>query len=157
MKSKQNFSMSKTKITAKQVVERYHERYIQYENAFAKDPFSASDMQNELKVLATSDIDTDSEDFLNKMIKIVIEKPQKSADVNNAALKFAHSVEFYLLIKDKDLPENIKQDYERLPIRATNKAYYSIEGGKFIENEKLEVTDEMRAYFKTSIEQYKKM
>ncbi len=67
-----------------------------------------------------------------------------SEAINNAALKFAYFVDFYLLSEDEDLPENIMQDYENLPIRATIKTYYSIKDGKFVENEKLEVTEEMR-------------
>jgi hypothetical protein len=149
--------MSKNKTSARQVVERYHERYLEYETAFAKDPFNANDIQKELEKLATSNVDLDSDEFLNKMIPLVIEKPQKGADVNNAALKFSYYVDFYLLTEKDDLPENIMQDYEKLPIRDSIKTYYSIKDGNFVENEKLVVTEDMRVYFKTLIKEYKKM
>lgn len=145
--------MSKNKITALQVVERYHKRYLEYETAFNKNPFNREDLQNKLKDIVASNIDTDSEEFTSQMMEIMIEKPQKRAEVNNAALKFCLFTDFYLLTQEEDLPEDILKDYESLPIKNDIKSFYSVKDGDFVRNEDQEISNEMKNYFKEIIKQ----
>lgn len=145
--------MSKSKITPLQVVERYHKRYLEYEAAFNKNPFNREDLQKKLQDIVESGVDTDSEEFSTEMMEIVIEKPQKRAEVNNAALKFSLFVDFYLLTEEVDLPESILKDYESLPIKNDIKSLYSVKDGDFVRNEEQEVSEDMKNYFKAIIKQ----
>lgn len=145
--------MSKNKLTPLEVVERYHGRYIEYEKAFSNNPFNEEELQKQLKKIVESNIDTDSDEFMDKMIDIVIEKPQKRADVNNAAFKFCLYTDFYLLTQEEELPEEILKDYNALPIKDSIKTFFSIKNGEFVKNEKEEVSDEMRLYFKKIVAQ----
>ena len=147
--------MSKNKLTPLEVVERYHGKYLEFESAFNKNPFNQGDLQKKLKELADSNIDVDSEEFQNKMIDLVVEKPQKRADVNNAAFKFVMYTDFYLLTQEEELPEKILKDYNSLPIKDQIKTNFSIKDGEFVRNEKQEVTDDMRKFFKDIINQLK--
>ena len=147
--------MSKNKLTPLEVVERYHKRYLEYEAAFNKDPFTEEQRQKEVLKIAKSDIDIDSEEFIEKMVETMIDKPYKIADVNNAASKFIMFADFYLLTQEEELPEEIKKDYDALPIKDSIKTYFSIKDGEFIKNEKEEDTEEMKNYFKALIQQIK--
>lgn len=147
--------MSKSKLTPLEVVERYHSKYLEYEAAFNKDPFSEDDLRKQLEEVALSDIDTESDDFLDKMMEIVIAKPRKRADVNNAAFKFSLFTDFYSLTNENPLPDKILKDYDALPIKDNIKTYYSIKDGNFVKNEKEEITEDMRDFFKKQVEYYK--
>lgn len=145
--------MSENKITPLQVVQRYHERYLSYEEAFNKDPFSEQDMRKELEKVATTDVDVESDEFLEKMLDIIVEKPQRRIEVNNAALKFCLFVDFYILTQEEELPDNILKDYNNLPVKDSLKSFYSVANGKFVKNEEIEITDDMKQYFKQVIQQ----
>lgn len=144
------------RLTPLAVVEKYHAKYIEYEVAFNNDDTNKEDTEAQLRNLIESDIDEESEEFMNTVINIMVEKPQKKSDVNNAAFKFLMYTDFYILTQEKPLPENILEDYNSLPIRENIKTYYSVEGEKFVKNEKEEITSEMRDYFKAVITQLKK-
>lgn len=143
------------KITPLEVVERYHTRYLEYEAAFNKAPFSEKERQEEVVKIAKSNIDLDSQEFIDKMSEAMITKTYKIADVNNSAAKFAMFVDFYLLTEEKELPENILNDYNNLPIKNSIKTYFSIKDGEFVRNEKVEIDDETKARFKLLITQIK--
>lgn len=149
--------MSKKKIkpTPLEVVELYYSRYLEYENAFSKNPFSEKDRQQEVVDIANSGIDTDSDEFMDKMIEAMIDKPRKVADVNNAAAKFAMYTEFFLLTQEDELPENIQKDFDSLPIKDMIKTHFSIKDGEFVRNEDMKVDQETKDYFKAMIEQIK--
>ncbi len=85
------------------------------------------------------------------MVDVVVEKPQKRADVNNAAFKFALFTDFYMMTNEEELPENVMKDYNNLPIKDSIKTFYSIKDGKFVRNEEQEITDEMKNFFKALI------
>lgn len=127
--------MSDKKLDALSVVERYHKRYLEYEAAFNNDPFDESKVHERLKEVANSGVDFDSEEFENTVVDLMVEKPTRRADVNNAALRFFLYAEFYQLTQDSDLPEEIKKDFDNLPIAQDLKPFYSIKGGKFVRNE----------------------
>ena len=143
------------KNTLIQVVERYHKRYLEYETAFNKNPFSQEELMLEVKKMADTDADIDDPIILDKMIDIVIEKPQKKADVNTSAIKFMLAADFYYQITDEELPPHIQKDYEDLPIRKEMKTFYSIENGDFIKNESTEVDENMKNYMKSILGQIK--
>lgn len=148
--------MSENKtLTPLEVVERYHQRYLEYETAFNNDPFSDKDLRDKLDEIVKSNIDTESEEFLDKMVDIVVEKPQRRVEVNNAALKFSLFVDFYLLTQEEDLPDNIMEDYNSLPIKDSLKSFFSVKDGKFVRNEKQEVSPDMKKYFKDIVFQLK--
>lgn len=147
--------MSKDRLTPLEVVERYYEKYLQYEAAFNKNPFSEKERQEEVVKLAKSDIDLESQEFLDKMAELMIDKAYKVADVNNSAAKFVISVDFYILTQEDDLPENIMKDYEALPIKDTLKSYFSVKDGEFVRNEELVIDEETKNYFKAIIKQIK--
>lgn len=143
------------KLTPLEVIERYHQRYLDYENAFNKEPFNEGDLQKKVMEIAKSGIDLESEEFENQMVDLVVDKPQKRADVNNAAFKFALFTDFYLLTQEEELPEKILKDYDALPIKDSIKSVFSVEDGKFVKNEETEVSDDMRNFFKAIIQQTK--
>jgi hypothetical protein len=145
------------RMTPLAVVEQYHEKYLEYENAFNNDSGNREEIEMQLKKLIDLGLDEESEEFNNKMVDIMIDKPQKQSDVNNAAYKFYLFTEFYILTQEEALPENIKKDYESLPIKDNIKNYFSIESGKFVKNQENGLTDNMRDYFKSVVEQVKKM
>lgn len=145
--------MSESKLTPKEVVELHHQRYIDYETAFNKAPVNDEDTQEKLIEIVESGIDTDSEEFLDKMLDLVIERPQKRSDVNNAAFKFILFTDFYLLTQDEELSKDIMNDYNSLPIKDNIKSYFSVENEKFVKNEKQEITPEMKNFFKEVIRQ----
>lgn len=147
--------MSKSKLTPLEVVERYHEKYLQYETAFNKNPYSEKERQEEVVKLAKSDIDLESQEFLDKMADLMIDRSYKIADVNNAASKFVMFVDFFLLTQEEELPENIMKDYDALPIKENIKTYFSIKDGEFVRNEDLVLDDETKNYFKAIIKQIK--
>jgi hypothetical protein len=144
-----------SRLTPLAVVEKYHAKYLEYETAFNKESSNKADMEAELVSLLDSELDEDSDEFMNKMIDIMIDKPQKKSDVNNSAYKFYLYADFYLLTQEDPLPENIQKDYDSLPIKDSIKTYFSVEGEKFVKNEKEDITDEMRAYFKAVVNQVK--
>lgn len=127
--------MSDKKLSPLSVVERYHQRYLEYEAAFNSDPFDENQVQGKLKEVIESGVSFDSEEFENTVVDLMIEKPTRRTDVNNAALRFYLYAEFYLLTQDEDLPENIKKDFDNLPIAEGLKSFYSVKGGKFVRNE----------------------
>jgi len=145
------------RMTPLAVVEQYHEKYLEYENAFNSDSGSREDIEEELKKLIDSGLDEESEEFNSKMVDIMIDKPQKQSDVNNAAYKFYLFAEFYILTQEEELPENIKKDYASLPIKDNVKTYFSVEAGKFVKNQEEGLTDNMREYFKSVVTQVKQM
>lgn len=147
--------MSKNKPTPLEVVERYHQRYLEYEGAFNNDPFTEKQRQEEVVKIAESGIDLESEEFLEKMTDAMIDKPRKVADVNNAAAKFIMFTDFYLLTQEDELPEQIQKDYDNLPIKDDIKTHFSIKDGKFVKNEESSIDEETKKYFKTMIEQIK--
>lgn len=147
--------MSKNKPSPLEVVERYHAKYLEYEAAFNKAPFSEKERQEEVVNIAKSDIDLDSKEFEEKMIEAMIDKTYKIADVNNSAAKFAMFVDFYLLTQEKELPKNILNDYNTLPIKESIKTHFSIKDGEFIRNEKLVINEDTKAHFKLLIQQIK--
>ena len=138
------------------LVEKYHAKYIEYETAFNNDPNNKEGTEDQLRKLISSTEDEESEEFINSMIDIVVERPQKKSDVNNAAFKFLMYADFYTLTQKEPLPENILKDYNSLPIKESLKTYYSVESGKFVKNEELEITSDMREYFKALVLQLKK-
>jgi len=127
--------MSKNKVKPLDLIERYHKRYIEYEKAFNDDPFDEKKVQNQLKEIIDTGVSFDSEEFENKVIDLMIDKPTRRADVNNAALRFFLYAEFFTLTQEQELPENIKNDFESLPIAEDLKAFFSIKAGKFVRNE----------------------
>ena len=143
------------KFTPLEIVERYHQRYLEYESAFNNDPFNDQDLRKQLNEVVKSGIDTESEEFLNKMVDIVVEKPQRRVEVNNAALKFSLFVDFYLLTQEEELPDKIKKDYDSLPIKDSLKSFFSVKDGKFVRNEKQEISPDMKQYFKDIVSQIK--
>lgn len=145
--------MSKSKLTPLEVVERYHSRYLEYEAAFNKNPFTEKQRQEEILKIAKSGIDLDSEEFINQMTETMIDKPYKAADVNNAASKFIMFTDFYLLTQEEDLPENIRKDYDSLPIKDNIKTYFSIKDGEFVRNEDIEIDQQTKDYFKQIVAQ----
>ena len=142
-------------LTPLQVVERYHQIYVDYEKAFNKNPFSQEDLNQQLKEVVASGTDTESDEFLNKMIAIVIEKPQKREDVKNAALKFCLYADFYIMTQEEILPENIIKDYDNLPVKDGLKSFYSVKDEEFVKNEHQEITEELRGYIKAITNQVK--
>lgn len=143
------------KLTPLQVVERYHQRYLDYEKAFNKDPFSEKQRQEEVLAIAKSEVDLDSDEFIDKMIEVMVDKPLKQADVNNSAAKFILFVDFYLLTQEEELPEVIRKDYDSLPIKDSIKNHFSIKDGKFVRNEEVEIDQETKDYFKNIVTQIK--
>jgi len=143
------------KLTPLEVVERQHQIYLDYEDAFNKEPFNEGDLQKKIIDIAQSGIDVNSEEFENQMVDLVVDKPQKRADVNNAAFKFALFVDFYLLTQEEELPEKVLKDYDALPIKDSIKSRFSVENGKFVKNEETEVSEDMRNFFKAVIQQTK--
>lgn len=134
--------MSKSKFTPIEVVERAHKKYLEYEQAFLKQPFSEDDLQKQLMEIVEKDGDFDSPEFENTVVELMLEKPAKRVDVNNTATKFSNYVEMYLLTNEEPLPENIQKDYDKLPIKESQKPFYSIENGKFVKNEDVPMTIE---------------
>lgn len=145
--------MSDKKLAPLEVVERYHEKYLEYETAFNKNPFTEKQRQEEVIKIAKSDMDLESEEFLNKMAELMIDKNYKIADVNNSAAKFVMAVDFYLLTQEEDLPEEVLNNYNSLPIKDSIKTYFSIENGEFVRNEDVILDDETKNYFKALIKQ----
>lgn len=127
--------MSKSKISPIEAVELYHKRYLEYEQAFSKEPFTDEQLQKKLKEIVESGLEFDSPDFEDAVIEAMIEKPTRRSDVNNAALKFYLYAEFYLMTNEAPLPENVKKDLDSLPIENDLKPYYSVHDGKFVRNE----------------------
>ena len=62
----------------------------------------------------------------------------------------------FLLHRFYDNSGGILKDYNSLPIKESLKTYYSVESGKFVKNEELEITSDMREYFKALVLQLKK-
>lgn len=145
--------MENKKANPKEIVERYHNRYLEYEKAFNSDPFNREDMKTKLQEMVSEGVDTDSEEFQEEMMEIMIEKPQKRADVNNAALKFFFYTEFYLSTETEPLPETLLEDYNSLPLKKDLAPFYSIENGLFVKNEEQEISEEHKKYFKEIIKQ----
>lgn len=127
--------MSNKVLTPLNVVERYHKRYIEYESAFNKEPFNEKDIHSKLKEIVDSGVNFDSEEFEDAVVDLMVEKPTRRADVNNAALRFFLYAEFFTLTQEEELPEYIKKDFENLPISQDLKPFYSIKEGKFVRNE----------------------
>ncbi len=123
------------RLTPLQVVERYHEKYLEYEKAFNDEPFSDEQLQENLTKIIESGVSFDSPEFEDAVIEAMIEKPTRRVDVNNAALKFSLYTNFFILTQEEDLPINIQKDYDNLPINQDMKPFYSIKDGKFIRNE----------------------
>lgn len=145
--------MSKSKITPLEVVERYHTRYLQYEEAFEKNPFNEKILEEDLKEMIKSGMDIESEEFSNKMVEVAMEKPQRRVDVSKAAKKFILFAEFYMLTQEEELPKNIIKDYEALPVKEELKMFYSIENGNFVKNEDKEVSEQTKQYLKDNFKQ----
>ena len=104
----------KTKLSPLEVVERYYQKYVEYENAFNNDPFDDSKIQEELKKVLESKkgLDFDSEEFNDAVVSVMVEKPMRRNDVNEA--KFFHSVQNGKFVRNEDAP--IKVEKERLKI-----------------------------------------
>lgn len=144
--------MENSKLKPLQVVERYHERYLEYESAFNNDAFDENKTQEKLKEIANSGISFDSEEFSDAVIDLMIEKPTRRVDVQNAALKFFLYTEFYIMTQEDPLPENIKKDYDNLPVSIKAKPFYSIKDGKFVKNEDVKIDlqkDKLKELFKS--------
>lgn len=150
--------MSKNKTTPLKVVERYYERYLEYENAFNSDSDNTQDTETQIRELIDSGVDPNSDEFLDKMVTIIADKNEKISDVNNAAMKFLLFVDFYLLTQEEELPEQMLKDYDNVPavIKESIKPFFSVEGGKFVRNEKRKVTKEMKDYFLALTNEVKK-
>lgn len=141
-----------SKLTPLQVLERSHSQYLEYEQAFNDNPFDDSKIKEELKKVIDSGVDFDSKEFEDSVIDLMIEKPAKRTDVNNAALKFLMFTEFFMLTQSEEISDKILKDYNQLPIKDTLKSFYSIEDGKFVRNEKVPINiekDKLRALYKS--------
>lgn len=144
--------MSKNKLTPIEVVERYHTRYLEYEEAFNKNPFNESTIKAELEKIISSGASPDSEEFENAVVDLMIEKPAKRTDVNNSAIKFFLFTEFYLLTENDPLPEKIERDFKNLPIGKDIKPFYSIKDGDFVRNEDVPISiqkDKLRNLYRS--------
>lgn len=124
-----------TKISPREIVERYHEKYLEYEKAFNDNPFDESTIKVELEKVIKSGASFDSEEFEKAVVDLMVEKPARRSDVNNAALKFFLFTEFYLMTEEKPLPKKIEEDYKNLRINENMKPFYSIINGDFVRNE----------------------
>lgn len=143
--------MSKSKIDTLELVTLAHSRYTEYEAAFVKEPYTEKGIQEQLKK-ATEDFDFDSPEFEEIVINTMIEKPARRADVTNAATKFTYYAAFYIATEDKELPADIKKDYDALVLNNKVIYYHSIINGKFVKNEEKDVTldkEKLRALYKS--------
>lgn len=146
----------KTKLTPLEVVERYYNKYLEYEKAFNNNPFDEKSLDKEFHSLINSDIDIESDEALNKMLDVVIEKPQKRADVNTSAIRFLMCADFYFLVSEEPLPEKMQKDYENLEVlKDSYKPYYSVEGGEFVKNEDKKMDDNTKEFLKNIYRQEK--
>lgn len=143
--------MESTKFTPIQIVQRYYDRYLEYEQAFNSDPFDPTKLQEQLKEMVMAGAEVDSPQFEDAVVDLMVEKPARRADVTNSALKFQLFAEFYLATQEEKLPEELQKSYEDLSKITPVKPYHSIKDGKFIKNDdtpiKLE-KDKLRALYK---------
>lgn len=140
------------KMSPIEIVERYHEKYLEYEKAFNDNPFDESTIRVELEKVIESGASFDSEEFENAVVDLMIEKPARRSDVNNAALKFFLYTEFYLLTEEEPLPKKIEEDYKNLPIGQELKPFYSIINGDFVRNEDVPINiqkDKLKELYKS--------
>lgn len=148
--------MSTNKLTPLEVVKRYHERYLEYEGAFNKTPFTNKDIEKDVLEVVNSDIDIDSSEFVEKMFSAIDEKTSKREDVNSAAYKFVFYTDFYLMTQEEDLPEKLLKDYDNLTfVKDSLKESYSIKDGEFVENSKKSIPPERVQYYKEIHKQIK--
>lgn len=147
--------MSDSKLSPLEAVQRYHKRYVEYEAAFNKKPFTDKDIEKDVLNIVGSDIDVNSDEFIEKMFSTIDEKTKKREDVNNAAYKFFMYADFYIMTQEKELPENILKDYNNLPIKDAMKHFYSVKDGEFVQNEKIEISPERAQYFREVYKQVK--
>lgn len=145
------------KLTPLQVVERYYERYLEYEKAFMSDPFDREKVSLEVKRISDSGADMESEETMDKLAVLVVEKPQKQGDVNTAAIRFIMAVDFYNQVEETALPTKLKEDFEKLPIKSEMKVFYSVEAGKFVRNEEVEMDEHTKSYIRSVVNQIKEM
>lgn len=124
----------KTKLTPLQVVERYYEKYIEYESAFNSEPFDNKQMEEQVKKIVESGADFESDEFNDVIVSLMIEKPNRRNDVEISAMKFVTYASFYELTQEEPLPEHIDKDYKELS-KNKHKFHYSIENGKFVKND----------------------
>jgi hypothetical protein len=150
--------MSKSKQTPLEVVERYHEKYLQYEDAFNNDPFDEKEINNKIQDIIKIDGEIDDDKVIEDLSPLIIEKQERQRDVNNAALKFMLHADFYEVTSEEGLPANIKKDLDNLPevFRNTLRETHSVNAGKFERNEKKVVTAEEKQYIKAWVEHIKK-
>lgn len=148
--------MSNERLTPLEIVQRYYDIYLEYEQAFNNNPFDESKTQEALKKVIESGADFDSKEFEDTVIDLMIEKPTKRTDVNNAALRFYLYADFYTKTQTEDLPEKLKKEYEISPFKTTLKSFYSIDKGNFIKNEDAPITlekEKLRALYQSLQEQ----
>ena len=139
-------------MTTIETVKRYHEKYLEYETAFNNNPFDDSTVKGELEKIIASGATFDSAEFEDAVIDLMVEKPARRSDVNNAALKFYLFAEFYLLTEEEPLPPEVKKDYDNLPIGDKLKPFYSIIEGKFVRNEDVPIDlekDKLKQLYKS--------
>ena len=127
--------MSDKKLSALDIVERHHKRYLEYEAAFNNDPFDETKVQDKLKEVVNSGVAFDSKEYEDTVVDLMIEKPTRRSDVNIAALRFFLYAEFFQLTQDTPLPKEVKKDFDNLPISEGLKPFYSIESGRFVRND----------------------
>ena len=149
--------MSKNKLTPLALVERYHEKYLEFEEAFNNDPFDPKEIEAKIKQIVEEGGDLDDDKIVEEMSPMMIEKQERKRDVNNAALKFMLHANFYLSTNEEDLPENIKKDLDNLPevLISSLKEINSIQNGKFIRNEKKVISPEEKKYILEGIQYIK--
>ena len=67
------------------------------------------------------------------------------------------AVDFYNQVEDTPLPTKVSEDFEKLPIRNEMKVFYSVESGKFVKNEEVEIDDHTKNYIRAVVHQIKEM
>lgn len=127
---------TKTKLTPLQVVERYYNRYIEFETAFNKKVLNDNETNKKILDIVDKGIKFDSEEFENNVLDLIISKEMKRSDVTTAAMTFMMFTKFYLLTESEDLPKELKEEYNKLQKVHDNISFYSIENGDFVLKEK---------------------
>lgn len=136
-----------------ELVQRYYDIYLEIEKAFNDDPSNKEDIEKQLKGILEKGMEPDSDELIDSMAEILIDKQQKANDVHNIAIKFMLSVDFYNRTQKEQLPGHVKELYDKLPTKDILKPQFSVESGKMVRNEQLIVTPEMKEYFKKVMQQ----
>ncbi len=145
--------------TSLEIVERYHEKYLEFEKAFNNDPFNKEDTQKQVEKIVSESNDIDEDEIFKKMASIIFEKQERQSDVNTSAIRFILYVDFYTMTEKKSLPKKILDDYNAIPEQIKNsiKPLNAVVEGKFVRVEKKEITTEEANYLKNIVEQVKSL